>query len=286
MVENLEFSGARVSHRNGAGIRAQGRGLTVRASYFHDNENGILTSHNDDGWLVVEYTEFANNGAGDGLSHNIYVGRLGRFELRYSYSHGALRGHLVKSRAARNIIEYNILADDSKGTASYELDIPNGGDALIRGNLIVQSPVSPNRGIISYGAGHKKGLFPGQMVLAFNTLINKAGRGPFITNHSPEPVLSINNVLSESAAPTTKGLIQSHGDHIVPRASFVNFSKDDFRLTTKAGLAGAALSDASLLSPDMIPQFEPSGPIEGSPRSGEDPGAFAECVQAVVTGDR
>ena len=42
-VEAIEFSGAAVRDRNGAGIRQEGAGLTVRDCSFHDNENGILT---------------------------------------------------------------------------------------------------------------------------------------------------------------------------------------------------------------------------------------------------
>jgi hypothetical protein len=42
VVENIEFSGASVRDQNGAGIRAEGRNLTVRNCYFHDNQDGIL----------------------------------------------------------------------------------------------------------------------------------------------------------------------------------------------------------------------------------------------------
>ncbi len=41
-IEALEFSGAKVSDGNGAGIRYEGGTLTVRQSYFHDNQDGIL----------------------------------------------------------------------------------------------------------------------------------------------------------------------------------------------------------------------------------------------------
>ena len=43
-VENIAFSGARVPDQNGAGIRAEGRNLTVRHGRFFDNENGILAA--------------------------------------------------------------------------------------------------------------------------------------------------------------------------------------------------------------------------------------------------
>ena len=85
-VENIEFSGATVADRNGAGIRQEGAGLTVRHCYFHDNENGILGGAGD---IVIEYSEFAKNGFGDGYSHNMYISNAASFTLRHSYSHHA-----------------------------------------------------------------------------------------------------------------------------------------------------------------------------------------------------
>ena len=43
-IRNLTFARARVPDRNGAGIRAEGRNLTVEHSRFIDNENGILAA--------------------------------------------------------------------------------------------------------------------------------------------------------------------------------------------------------------------------------------------------
>lgn len=53
-IESIEFSGAKVPDGNGAGIRQQGPGITIRNCYFHDNENGILGAGND---MVIEYPE-------------------------------------------------------------------------------------------------------------------------------------------------------------------------------------------------------------------------------------
>ena len=41
-VESVVFTGAAVVDKNGAGIRQEGKNLTVRRCYFHDNEDGIL----------------------------------------------------------------------------------------------------------------------------------------------------------------------------------------------------------------------------------------------------
>lgn len=85
-IENIEFSHARVVDKNGAGIRHEGGLLTVRNCYFHDNENGILTSNQGaSGELVVESSEFDHNGLGSaGYTHNIYVGHISKFTFRYS----------------------------------------------------------------------------------------------------------------------------------------------------------------------------------------------------------
>jgi hypothetical protein len=150
-VENIEFSGARVPDKNGAGIRQEGVGLTVRNCYFHDNENGILGGGGD-GEVVIEYSEFAANGHGDGLSHNIYINRVTSFTLRGSYSHHARIGHNVKSRAIANYILYNRIMDEASGTSSYAIDLPNGGITYLIGNLIQQGPDTENSTIVSYGA--------------------------------------------------------------------------------------------------------------------------------------
>ncbi|HEX7602995.1 MAG TPA: right-handed parallel beta-helix repeat-containing protein, partial [Polyangiaceae bacterium] len=125
-VENFELSNAAISvadGNNGAGIRHQGTNLTVRNCSFHDNQNGILGAPSVDGQgtVVIESSEFANNGAGDGFSHNMYLNHYASFTLRYSYSHGAKVGHLVKTRAYENFIFYNRITDESATTASYEI---------------------------------------------------------------------------------------------------------------------------------------------------------------------
>ena len=60
-VDNLEFSGTRVPSRNGAGIRAEGAGLTVRSCRLHHNEMGLLTNANPDGFVVIENSELDHN---------------------------------------------------------------------------------------------------------------------------------------------------------------------------------------------------------------------------------
>ncbi len=63
LVENVEFSGADVPERNGAGIRHEGGKLTIRNCRFVGNQMGVLTWNDPRGELVVEQSEFRNNAA-------------------------------------------------------------------------------------------------------------------------------------------------------------------------------------------------------------------------------
>ena len=78
-VENVEISGARSrQNKNGASIRFIGRNLTLRHVYLHDSENGLLTGNgHPDSKILIEYSEFARNGDGEGYAHNLYIGVSG-----------------------------------------------------------------------------------------------------------------------------------------------------------------------------------------------------------------
>jgi hypothetical protein len=91
--------GAKVPDKNGAALRLEGTNFTLRNSFLHDNENGILSNANTSSNIVIEYTEFGHNGYGDGYSHNLYIGNVGSLTFRYNYSHDANVGHNLKSRA-------------------------------------------------------------------------------------------------------------------------------------------------------------------------------------------
>jgi hypothetical protein len=178
VVEDIELSGCSVPDANGAGIRQEGRNLTVRRSSFHDNQNGILTGENTQSTIVIEDSEFANNGAGDGYSHNMYIGKVASFTLRGSYSHLAKVGHLVKSRALRNYILYNRLTDET-GSASYELDLPQGGPSYVIGNVLQQAASTSNATFLSYARESERNPSSALWVVG-NTFFNARGAGTFV----------------------------------------------------------------------------------------------------------
>lgn len=173
-IENLEMRGARVASGNGAGIRLEGGRLQVERCAFFDNEMGLLTANRADIELTVHDCEFGEAPRHIGLLHHLlYVGRIGRFEIRGSRLQGGFRGHLIKSRARLNHIHANFAVDDETGEASYELDLPNGGVAWVVGNVFGQAARTQNPALVAFGAEsdpHADSL----LVMAHNTLVNRA----------------------------------------------------------------------------------------------------------------
>lgn len=181
-IEGFELSGAAVADRNGAGIRHQGTDLVVRDCVFHDNENGILGSPITDGTgtVTIERSEFRHNGAGDGYSHNVYLGHYALVEARDVYSHAGNAGHLWKSRALENRILYSRFTDESGGGASYELDFPNAGSTWIVGSIVEQVGSTQNSGILAYGeetSGMNAAL---DLHVVNSTIVNDHDRGTFL----------------------------------------------------------------------------------------------------------
>jgi hypothetical protein len=153
VLDHIELSGARVDpdDNNGAGIRYEGGDLTLRHCYVHDNQMGILGGDAPHGHVAIFDSEFAHQSRPDqGIAHQIYVGRIARLEVARSYLHDTSIGHHVKSRAALTDVHDNVI-DDGHGTASYEVDVPEGGIAYVRRNTIRQSRDSDNPAVISYG---------------------------------------------------------------------------------------------------------------------------------------
>ena len=75
-IVNVRMSGARVPDRNGAAIRQEGTDLTLKRVHFHGNEMGLLAGDDPDSDIRIRRSRFADNGFGDGYSHNIYVNHV------------------------------------------------------------------------------------------------------------------------------------------------------------------------------------------------------------------
>jgi hypothetical protein len=295
-IENMEFSGASISGGeggNGAGLRAQGGSFTVRNCYFHNNQDGILcnpTAGNDSADVLIEYSVFAYNGCANndssgcnpGYEHNMYIGSGYRsFTIMYSYTHGAINGHNIKTRANNNYILYNSIMDLADGTSSYDIDIAQGGPAIIMGNLIEGGPNKVNNSIICYNEGSTNAP-PENLYLINNTIVNDQAGGYFLymplsTN---DTLTLINNIIAGpgslfNGSPGFTVIDSSHNllDSNIAAAGLVDAANYNYNLTDSspainAGINPGAVYDISPITPfslTPIAQYVDSAKME--PRS-------------------
>jgi hypothetical protein len=265
VVENIEFSGARARARNGSGIRFFGRNLTVRDSYFHHNEDGVLTWTSPDSDILIERSVFAHNGAGDGQSHNIYIGKIRRFTLRFSHSHDSIAGHEVKSRARINHIEYNRLTDEADGNSSYLVDLPEGGYGYVLGNVLEKGPRSENPNAIAF-ASENRGQQEGGLWVVNNTFYNRRLNATFVANRSKAPALVVNNVLAGAPVVMLDGSGTDRDNYRRPQGGMVDPAAYDFRLRADSPLIDAGADPGSVDSVPLWPQFEYVHPASGRVR--------------------
>jgi hypothetical protein len=272
-VDGIHFTGSKVPDQNGAGIRFEGRDLTIRNSTFDHNEDGVLGGIDDaESDIVIEDSRFDSNGFGDGYSHNIYVGAVGTFTLRGSVSANALVGHTVKSRARNNFIEYNIVSGGD--STSYEIDLPDGGNARIVGNVIRQSPTSENTTIVSYGA--ESGRNSGRTVdIVNNTIVNDTpGRGTAVRNALTGSVRLVNNLLSGAFTAVVNGTGTEMAS-VRTSTGFVNSSVGDYRLTAASPAINVGVA------PPVAVASQPAINVGSEPRpvaSTIDVGAFEYAI--------
>ncbi|MET0919298.1 MAG: hypothetical protein ABWY07_12870 [Burkholderiales bacterium] len=200
VVDGIEFRGARANDQNGAAIRFEGGRLVIRNCKFEDNENGILGGNDASAELVIEDSEFSRAPRDRGpLKHLLYVGRIGRFSMTGSRMHQGFEGHLVKSRARVSELRYNLIYDGDGGKAAYEVEFPDGGVAIVVGNVIGQSATTTNPVVVAYGAEHE--VWPeNALYLVNNTLTSDRPWGGWFlrvweaTFSSPPRVVAVNNL--------------------------------------------------------------------------------------------
>jgi hypothetical protein len=194
-ITGFTFEGARIpanEGQNGAGIRYQGGALSLTGCYFHNNQEGLLANADPSGTITIVDSEFADNGdktgPGAGYTHNIYVGAVAALDIESSYFHGAHIGHEIKSRALVTVVNNTRVVDGLTGTASYSIDLPNGGAVTISNDQIEQGPASANPAIISYG--EEGGIVAGSSLAVTDTLIEND-----LTDHIPTGVVNDTSIV-------------------------------------------------------------------------------------------
>jgi hypothetical protein len=279
-VENIEFFGARVNSKNGAGIRFEGANLRIRNSHFYNNEMGILTGKNPNSSILIEGSEFNDNTVDyrlyGRLGHNIYIGEVQRFTLRNSYIHDASIGHNVKSRASENYILYNRIMDE-RNDSSYLVDLPNGGEAYIIGNLFHKGKNADNSTLIAFAAEHNRDNPQQALYVVNNTFVNDHSDGIFVKNFSIAPAKLINNLLV-GAGQALWGPGEQDHDLAVGDAGFKDPAKFDYRLLPGSVAIDKGVEPGRSASGFALrPEFQYAHPLHLQPRlpsRGIDVGAY------------
>jgi hypothetical protein len=202
-VRGVTLRGARSEYTNGAGIRGEGANLTVDRVRFLENENGILLAGVPRGALLVRDSSFIGNGScAHECAHGIYAGPLELLRVERSRFLATREGHHVKSRAYRTEVLDCDIADGLEGTASYLIDVPNGGTVLVRGNRLSKGPRADNHSTaISIGAEGENRPTPEIRIESNVFTLKGSYRTVFVTNHTATPALLRGNSLPPTVSP-------------------------------------------------------------------------------------
>jgi hypothetical protein len=288
-VENVEMYGSKVPDLNGAALRLEGTNFTLRQSYLHDNENGILSGVNTSSDILIEYTEFSHNGHGDSQSHNLYVGNARSLTFRYNYSHDANAGHNLKSRALTNMIAYNRFSSSGLGKPSYEIDLPNAGTSYVIGNIIQQPSANNNSNLLAYGA--EGATNPAQdLYVVNNTFLNDYGSGGtfvLVGKTVTKPVLIQNNIFAGVGSVSNQTNATLKTNYSAASPGFVNRAAYDLHPTANAQVINAGSApgkSASGIALAPAGQYKATAYGETRPVSGNlDIGAYEAAASTTTT---
>jgi len=196
-IRNIEFAHARSTSKNGAGIRGEGADLTVEDSHFVDNEDGILTGQNPQSRIIIRDSFFTENGKCESdCAHGIYIGRIALLEVSHSTFFQQYAGHHIKSRALRTEITGNTIRDGAAGTASYEVDIPDGGSLVLRDNVIEKGAHAGNE-FAAVTIGEESNVNPtSELTIDHNTFDNdNSATTTFVRNRTATTAELSGNVI-------------------------------------------------------------------------------------------
>jgi hypothetical protein len=301
IIDNIGFIGVQGPSRNDAGIRLDGGGYVyITHSYFESSQNGVLMTPGVATNIVIDHSEFSGNGNCVNASvcgHNIYISNqtdANSFVLRFSYSHDANTGHEVKSRAQVNYILYNRLADEAIGTASYGIDISNGGLTYIVGNVIQKGPGANNGNSMAYaeeGASN-----PIQKVyIANNTIVNAYpnadNRWALLLGPGVTEAAMVNNLIvglpasSHVADGASASVLQERHDIVTSSPSFHDQAARSYYLTAASPAVNAGIDPGSVNGFSLTPGYEFRFPVSDvmRPVSGAlDAGAYEYTPNQVV----
>ncbi len=202
-IRNLTLTRARVPDGNGAGIRAEGGNLIVDHVRFINNQDGILAADEPQATMLVRGSEFVGNGVcNPSCAHGIYANRWALLRVEGTVFRETHQGHHIKSRATQTEVVGCDIADGPNGTASYLIDVPNGGGVLIQGNRLEKGPKAENHSA-AITIGEEGVDRPTPEILVQGNVFRNDGNfeTTFVVNMTATPAVLRGNHLSGAVKP-------------------------------------------------------------------------------------
>ncbi len=229
-VRGLSFMRIRVPDGNGAGIRAEGRDLTVEDSRFINNEVGILAG-GQGGALRISGSTFTRNGAGPESRplNAVLAGPLELLVVSHSVFDQARSGGHITSSAQRTELIGNRLADEG-GRMTGPLVSIAGGTVVLDGNTVDLAPGAADRpgAVLVFGDAEA-------LTVRGNTLAEPAGRVALVRNWGGVAAIDDNNTVPADAVAVS----ESGATYRRLRARIASLRD------TARGVAGAAKHDVA-----------------------------------------
>lgn len=208
-LRNLTLQRARVADGNGAGIRAQGGGITIENVRFINDQAGLIAIDAPESAIIIRDSRFESTGICEGnrCASVITAGRIARLLIERSLITGTRGAHQVVSGAASTEIVGSRLEDGPRGSASFLVMLPAGGSLKLEGNIFQKGPRAANlRAAILLD-----GNMTGPLSARHNRFLNDTGKPvPFILNWSNDgPVLEGNIIVPPGAEIASDGYLRN-----------------------------------------------------------------------------
>ena len=207
-VRNLTFTRIRVPDRNGAGIRVEGRNLTVENSRFINNQVGILAGGTLPSTITIRNCEFAQNGLSDmnGGTADLLIGRITRLRVEGSHLQDDKGSAAIASDALHTEMFDNRLESSGSPSQRYIVGVLGGGSLVMDGNTIALNPPGV-ASIATIVIAQDSDLSDGQVALRHTALINYTGQPAILLRNwgSATPVMAANVLQPGDVELSTEG---------------------------------------------------------------------------------
>jgi len=195
-LRNLTFTRIRVPDRNGAGIRAEGRDLTVEHSRFINNQVGILAGDAMPSTITVRDCAFSDNGVADapgGGTADLLIGRIVLLRVEHSQLLDRKGGAAIVSDAVRSELAGNRIAAGGAAGRPFVVGATGGGSLVMDDNALT---LGAGAGAVAVEVAQDGDLPAGEVALRHTVLVNDTGAPAVLLRNwgDATPVLQANTL--------------------------------------------------------------------------------------------